>query len=141
GTMEKITMIEAGANEIPNEIMLQAIKEGHKEIKKVCEFITVIQKEIGKPKFEYPSFKVDETLYEEIAQKYKEEMYQAVQAVDKTDRDENIEKLTKKIENYFLEKWGEEELENQKTGIADAIYKLEKKCVREMILKEHKRVD
>ncbi len=141
GTMEKITMIEAGANEIPNEIMLQAIKEGHKEIKKVCEFITVIQKEIGKPKFEYPSFKVDETLYEEIAQKYKEEMYQAVQAVDKTDRDENIEKLTEKIENYFLEKWGEEELENQKTGIADAIYKLEKKCVREMILKEHKRVD
>ena len=141
GTMEKITMIEAGANEIPNEIMLQAIKEGHKEIKKVCEFITVIQKEIGKPKFEYPPFKVDETLYEEIAQKYKEEMYQAVQAVDKTDRDENIEKLTEKIENYFLEKWGEEELENQKTGIADAIYKLEKKCVREMILKEHKRVD
>ena len=141
GTMEKITMIEAGANEIPNEIMLQAIKEGHKEIKKVCEFITVIQKEIGKPKFEYPSFKVDETLYEEIAQKYKDEMYQAVQAVDKTDRDENIEKLTEKIENYFLEKWGEEELENQKSGIADAIYKLEKKCVREMILKEHKRVD
>ena len=141
GTMEKITMIEAGANEIPNEIMLKAIKEGHKEIKKVCEFITVIQKEIGKPKFEYPSFKVDETLYEEIAQKYKDEMYQAVQAVDKTDRDENIEKLTEKIENYFLEKWGEEELENQKSGIADAIYKLEKKCVREMILKEHKRVD
>ena len=56
GTPNKITMIEAGANEVPNDVMLEAIKTAHVEIKKLCEFIDNIQKEIGKPKFEYKSF-------------------------------------------------------------------------------------
>ena len=66
GTKEKIDMIEAGANEIPNDIMLAAIKKGHEEIKKVCDFIQMIKDEIGKPKFEYKSFEVDNEVYEEI---------------------------------------------------------------------------
>ena len=74
GTMEKITMIEAGADEIPNDVMLQAIEEAHKEIKKICNFISDIKAEIGKPKFEYKSFAVDKDLYNEISQNFKERM-------------------------------------------------------------------
>ncbi len=63
-------MIEAGANEVPDDTMLEAIKEAHKEIKKkICKFISDIQKEIGKPKFEYKSFEVDHDVYEYIEEK------------------------------------------------------------------------
>ena len=65
-TKEKITMIEAGADEIPNDIMLEAIKKAHEEIKNICDFISNIKAEIGKPKFEYKSFAVDKEVYEEI---------------------------------------------------------------------------
>ena len=141
GTLEKITMIEAGANELPNEEMLRAIKEAHVEIKKVCEFIANIQKEIGKPKFEYKSFEVDADVFEEISNEFKERMYQDVQATQKEIRDQNMDKITEDIITYFTEKYGEEETENKKQDILDSIYKLEKKCVREMILEEHKRPD
>ena len=140
-TEEKITMIEAGADEIPNDTMLEAIKVAHEEIKKICKFISEIQKDIGKPKFAYPSFKVDENVYEEIKAEFKERMYKDVQAVDKEIRDENITKITEDITNYFIEKYGEEETENKKTDISDSIHDLEKECVREMIFKEHKRPD
>ncbi len=140
-TEEKITMIEAGADEIPNDTMLEAIKVAHEEIKKICKFISEIQKDIGKPKFAYPSFKVDENVYEEIKAEFKERMYKDVQAVDKEIRDENITKITEDITNYFIEKYGEEETENKKIDISDSIHDLEKECVREMIFKEHKRPD
>ncbi len=140
-TEEKITMIEAGADEIPNDTMLEAIKVAHEEIKKICHFIADIQKDIGKPKFAYPSFQVDEAVFTEIKENFKERMYQDVQAVDKEIRDENITKITEDITNYFVEKYGEEETENKKQDIADSIHDLEKECVREMILKEHKRPD
>ena len=141
GTKEKIAMIEAGAKELPDKTMLEAIKKGHKEIKKLCTFISKIQKEIGKPKFEYTPFVVDEEIYAEIEKEFKEEMKKGVQAVDKTLRDEHIEELTLKIEEKYKEVHGEEALEENKAKIADAIYKLEKKCVREMILHDKKRVD
>ncbi len=141
GTLEKITMIEAGANEIPEDVMLNAIKEGHKEIIKICEFISNIQKEIGKPKFEYKSFAVSEELYQEVEDNYKDRMYQDVQAQDKEVRDANIDKLTEDITNYLLEKYGEEFVEERKQEIGEIIYKLEKKCVRKMIYEEHKRPD
>ena len=141
GTQEKIAMIEAGANEIPDNIMLQAIKKGHKEIKKICKFIEKMKKEVGKPKFEYKSFEVDYDIYEFVSQNFAEEMKVAVQEVDKEIRDENITKLTDKIEEAYVEKFGQEELEEYKQDIAEAIYKVEKKCVRDMIFYEHKRVD
>ncbi len=140
-TKEKITMIEAGADEIPNDIMLEAIKKAHEEIKNICEFISNIQSEIGKPKFEYKSFVVDKDVYEEIESNFKDRMYKDVQAIDKEVRDENITKITEDILAYFVEKYGEEETENKKQDIADSIHDLEKKCVREMILEEHKRPD
>ena len=141
GTKDKIAMIEAGADEIPDDIMLEAIKKAHKEIKKLCTFISKMQKEIGKPKFEYKSFAVDEEIYNEVEANYKDKMYEAVQAVDKEVRDENIDKLTDEIVAYFTEKVGEEKTEEIMPDIATSIHDLEKKCVREMIYNEHKRPD
>ena len=134
-------MIEAGADEIPNDIMLEAIKKAHEEIKNICDFISNIKAEIGKPKFEYKSFIVDKDVYDEIEANFKDRMYKDVQAIDKEVRDENISKITEDILAYFVEKYGEEETENKKQDIADSVHDLEKKCVREMILEEHKRPD
>lgn len=141
GTEQKIAMIEAGANEVSNEVMLEAIKKGHEEIKKICKFIENMKEEIGKPKFEYKSFAVDHDLYEYIAEKFTEEMKEKVQEKDKETRDNNIAELTEKISNDYAEKFGEETFEENKQQIGEAIYKLEKKCVRDMIFYEHKRVD
>ncbi len=141
GTKEKIAMIEAGANEVPNDIMLEAIKKGHEEIKKLCDFIQKMKDEIGKPKFEYKSFAVDPDLYDYIERNYTEEMKEAVQEVDKDTRDNNVSELTEKIEEDIAERLNKDEFEERKQEIGEAIYKLEKKCVRDMILYEHKRVD
>ena len=141
GTMEKVTMIEAGADEIPNDTMLDCIKAGHEEIKKLCKFIEGIKEEVGKPKFEYVSFATDKDVYDEIKENFKERMYQDVQAVDKEVRDANMDKLAEDIQAYFVEKYGEEETEAKSTEIANSIHDLEKECVREMIFKEHKRPD
>ena len=141
GTMEKVTMIEAGADEIPNDTMLDCIKAGHEEIKKLCKFIEGIKEEVGKPKFEYVSFATDKDVYAEIKESFKERMYQDVQAVDKEVRDANMDKLAEDIQAYFVEKYGEEETEAKSTEIANSIHDLEKECVREMIFKEHKRPD
>ena len=141
GTAEKVAMIEAGANEVPDDVMLDAIKKGHEEIKKVCQFIQKMKDEIGKPKFAYKSFAVDHDLYEELEKDYTEKMKIAVQEIDKDTRDNNVAALTEEIENALAEKLGEEEFEKRKQEIGEAVYKLEKKCVRDMIFYEHKRVD
>ena len=140
GTEEKIAMIEAGANEVSNEVMLDAIKAGHVEIKKICKFISKIKEEIGKPKFEYKSFEVPTDVYD-FVDSYKEEMKVKVCEKDKETRDNNIAELSEKIETAYGEKFGEDALEENKSWISEAIYKVEKKCVREMIFNEHKRVD
>ena len=140
-TEKKITMIEAGANEVADDVMLKAIKEAHKEIKKLCKFIKKIQKEIGKPKFEYKSFEVDKEIYKYLEENFETEMKEKVQEADKETRDKNISELTEKILNSYAEKYGEEARAENEPAIGEAIYKLEKKCVREMIFVEHKRVD
>ena len=141
GTADKIAMIEAGADEIPDATMLEAIKTAHVEIKKVCEFIQKIKDEIGKPKFEYTSFAVNEEVYDIIAGEFSERMKQDVQTPDKPERDEKIDKLTEDVKVWYGEKYGEEKLEEDSKAIADALYKLEKKTVRKLILEEGKRVD
>ena len=141
GTAEKVAMIEAGANEVPEDVMLKAIKKGHEEIKKICKFIQGIKEEIGKPKFEYKSFAVEHDLYEYIEVNFTEKMKQAVQAVEKEERDEKVSALSEEIEKAIAEKMGEEVVEERAQEIGEAIYKLEKKCVRDMIFYEHKRVD
>ena len=141
GTADKIAMIEAGANEVPNDVMLKAIKEGHKEIKKICKFISKMKKEIGKKKFEYKSFEVDPDIYKFIEKKFAKDMKKAVTEKDKQVRDDNIVKLTEKVNEAYIKKFGEEKQEEDKVAIGEALYKLEKKTVRDMIFYEHTRVD
>ncbi len=141
GTMDKIAMIEAGADEIPDDTMLEAIKKAHVEIKKICEFIAKMKAEIGKPKFEYTHFIVDEEIYKIISDEFGSRMKADVQTADKPERDAKIDQFTVDVENWYAEKFGEEKLEEDKKAIADAIYKLEKKTVRKLILEEQKRVD
>ena len=141
GTADKIAMIEAGAYELTNEEMLNAIKTAHVEIKKVCEFIQTMKDEIGKTKFEYKSFAVNEEVYNVIAEAFGERMKLDVQTPDKPERDAKIDKLSEDVKAWYVEKFGEEKAEEDKTDIADAIYKLEKKTVRKLILDEGKRVD
>ncbi len=141
GTIDKIAMIEAGGNEIPDDVMLEAIKKAHVEIKKMCKFILDIKAEIGKPKFEYKSFAVNEEIYQYLTENYKDLMKTAVTERDKTKRDDNIDKLSKAINEAYAEKFGEEKAEEDKSAIGEALYKLEKKVVRDMIFYEKKRVD
>ena len=141
GTHDKIAMIEAGADELPDDKMLEAIKIAHKDIQKVCEFISNIKSEIGKPKFEYKSFAVDEEVYELIEKEFKDRMYTDVQTEDKVQRDINMDKLTEDVKVWYQEKFGEEKLEEDSSKISDSLYKLEKKTVRNLILNEKKRVD
>ena len=141
GTEEKITMIEAGADEIPDDTMLEAIEKAHVEIKKICAFIEKMKEEIGKPKFEYKSFAVDPEVYNEIEENFKEKMYIAVQEVDKIIRDNNVDELSDEVIAYYTEKYGEEATEEKTGDIATSIHDLEKKCVRELIYNEHRRPD
>ena len=141
GTKEKVSMIEAGADEIPDDLMLEAIMKGHEEIKKIAEFIEGIQKEIGKPKFTYESCEVDYDFYEIVEKYAKEKMYNALQEPDKETRENNIANLQKEVEEFLQNEMSEENFEKYKGSIGDAMYKLEKKTVRHMILEEHKRVD
>lgn len=141
GTLEKIAMIEAGADEIPDDLMLEAIKQAHVEIKKICEFILKIKAEIGKEKFAYQSFAVDPEIYAEVEKQFKDRMYHDVQEVDKTKRDAKVDAITDEVVAYFTEKLEPEVLETKKRDILDSVNKLEKQCVRELIYREHKRPD
>ena len=141
GTETKITMIEAGADEIPNETMLEAIKEAHKEIIKICKFISSIKDEIGKPKFEYKSFSITPEFYDAVVEKFQDAMYEAVQNSDKEVRNDNVDKVAEEIKNLAIEMYGEDAEEEHAFDIATSVHDLEKSCVRKMILTENKRPD
>jgi len=141
GTPDKVCMIEAGANEVPDELMLEAIKAAHAEIIKLTEFMKGIQKEIGKEKATYKSFEVPEELYNEIYNEFNQKVYDGMQTTDKTVRDENIAKVSEEIKEWYIAKNSEEAYEAAKKDIAEIIYRLEKKNVRKMVKEEHKRVD
>ena len=136
GTMDKITMVEAGANEVPEDVMLKAIIKGHGTIKKICEFINSIVEEVGKPKFEYESCAVPADLYADVKAIAHDRMREAVLAVDKTVRDDAVDALTADVQEALAEKYPE-----MTSVINEALYKLQKTVVRNYILKEHKRVD
>ena len=140
-TYDKICMIEAGASEVPDDIMLEAIKLAHSEIKNVVQFISEIKKEIGKPKASYKSFAIEEAFWNELYDAFYEKVHVAVQTTDKTVRDANMDKVTEEIKNWYIEKYSEDEYNKNKSMIAEAIYKLEKKNVRNLIIEEGQRPD
>ena len=136
GTLSKICMVEAGANEVPDDVMLNAIAEGHEEIKKICEFINSIVAEIGKEKFTYESADVPEEIFEAVKEYGWDRMREAVLSKDKEVRDGNVAKLQEEVAAML-----EEKEEGLSKWAPDAIYKLEKKVVRDYLFREHVRVD
>ena len=135
-TREKVIMIEAGANEIPEAKMIEAIYKAHEVNQTIIKFIDEIVAEVGKEKHAYTSCAVPEELFaamkEIIPQK---EMENAVFTDDKQTREENIRVLTEKLEEAFAEN------EEWLAVLGEAVYQYEKKTVRKMILKDHKRPD
>lgn len=140
-TPDKICMIEAGASEVPDAKMLEAIKLAHTEIKKLCEFIAKIKKEVGKPKAEYKSFAVPEEISNFVLEVAEEKMHEAVLATDKTIRDEKVEAVNEFVKQEYIEKFGEDAFAENKSMIGEALYKAEKKAVRNLVINEGKRVD
>ncbi len=135
GTMEKIVMIEAGANEVPEDKMLEAILTGHEEIKKMVSFINEIRAEIGKPKFEFESQEVDHDMFDAIEEFAAERVKFALDTNDKTVRDARLAPIVDDIHAKFDEVYPE-----QIAMIDECIYKLQKKIVRTWLY-EGKRVD
>ena len=135
-TKEKVIMIEAGANEVPEDKMIEAIFAAHELNQKVIAFFDTIVAECGKPKHAYESCAVPEELFDAIKEIVPPEaMEEAVFTDDKQTREENIRQITAKLEEAFAEK--EEWLE----VLGEAVYQYQKKTVRKMILKDHKRPD
>ena len=136
GTREKIVMIEATANEVPDEVMIDALEKGHNEIKKIVDFIDGIVKEIGKPKFEYQSATVEDEILIPVKEFAYEKMKKAVLSADKQVRDDNVAKLKEEVMERF-----EEDFPEMEKQISEALYQLQKKVIREYILEDGKRVD
>ncbi|SEH36850.1 polyribonucleotide nucleotidyltransferase [Ruminococcus flavefaciens] len=135
GTAEKIVMIEAGANEVPEDTMLNAILTGHEEIKKMVAFISDIRAQIGKPKFEFESMEVDHDMFDAIEAFAVDRVKFALDTNDKNVRDERLAPIVDDIHANFDEKYPE-----QIAMIDECIYKLQKKIVRNWLY-EGKRVD
>jgi len=136
GSKTKITMIEAAANEVSDEVMLAAIIKGQEEIKKVAEFVEIIVKEIGKPKFSYTSCEIPAEIFAAVKEFAYKSTREAVLAIEKQDRDTKILELTQQVQEHFAEIYPD-----MKSTLSAAVYKLQKKVVREYILEENKRVD
>ena len=135
-TKEKVIMIEAGANEVPEDKMIEAIFAAHDLNQKVIAFFDTIVSECGKPKHEYQSFAVPQEFFDAIQEIVPPaEMEEAVFTDDKQTREENIRVLTDKLAEAFADK--EEWLDK----LGEAVYQYQKKTVRKMILKDHKRPD
>ena len=140
-TLDKICMIEAGAKEVPDKKMLETIKVAHTEIKKLCEFIEDIKKEVGKKKIEYKSFAVPEELVDFVERHASDKMAAAIIAKDKTVRDEAVNKVDEFVKEEYIKEYGEDKYLENKVMIGEALYKAEKKAVRNLVINEGKRVD
>ncbi len=132
---QKVVMIEAGANEVSDDDMFEAIMIAHAEIKGLIKFINEIVAEVGKPKFAYPSCDVDHDLFEAIKEYIIDDVKYAMDTDDKTVRDERMLVVSDKVNEKF-----DPEGENQ-VEIAEIIYKIQKFVVRRWLLDEGKRVD
>ena len=135
-TKEKVIMIEAGANEIPEDQMIEAIYKCHDINQTVIAFMDQIRDEIGKPKHEYESCAIPEQMFEDIKKIVTpEQMEEAVFTDEKQKREENIRAITEQLEEAFADN------EEYLAVLGEAIYQYRKKTVRKMSLKDHKRPD
>ena len=135
-TREKVIMIEAGANEVPEDTMIEAIYKAHDVNQEIIRFIDKIVAECGKEKHLYASCAVPEELFEAIKKIVPpEEMEEAVFTDDKQTREENIREITARLQDAFADN------EEWLAVLGEAVYQYQKKTVRKMILKDHKRPD
>ena len=135
-TAEKVIMIEAGANEIPEEKMIEAIYKCHDVNQTIIAFINHIVEEVGKPKHEYTSCAIPEEMFAAIKEIVTpEQMEEAVFTDEKQKREENIREITDKLAEAFADN------EEWLAVLGEAVYQYQKKTVRKMILKDHKRPD
>ncbi len=135
-TREKVIMIEAGANEIPEAKMIEAIYKAHDINQTIIDFIDKIVAEVGKPKHEYTSCAIPEEMFAKIKELVpSERMEEAVFTDEKQKREANIKAITEELEAAFADN------EEWLAILGEAIYQYEKKTVRKMILKDHKRPD
>ncbi len=135
-TREKVIMIEAGAKEVPEQVMIEAIFKAHEVNQEIIKFIDTIVAECGKSKHSYESCAVPEELFAAIREIVPPaEMEEAVFTDDKQTREENIRRITEKLEEAFAEN------EEWLSLLGEAVYQYQKKTVRKMILKDHKRPD
>ena len=135
-TKEKVIMIEAGANEIPEDKMIEAIYKCHDINQTIIEFMDKIREEVGKPKHEYESCAIPEQMFEDIKKIVTpEQMEEAVFTDEKQKREANINAITEQLEEAFADN------EEYLAVLGEAIYQYQKKTVRKMILKDHKRPD
>ena len=141
-TKDKVMMIEAGANEVTDEEMYNAIMFGHQQNVEICKFIDKIVEENGKPKHSYEEHVVDHDLYEAIKTHITDARMEETVFTDlKQVRDERISEITAEIFDLLFEKFGNDDEEQFQADIDEAIYKYEKETVRRMILRNHKRPD
>lgn len=136
GTKEAIMMVEAGAEEVPENVMLDAILFGHEEIKKIVEFIDAIVAEVGKEKQDIELYKVPAEIDEAVRAYAVDKMKTAIKTVDKLERLDNMDAVEVETKEYFAEIYPENEKD-----IANVLYNITKECVRAMILDEGIRPD
>ncbi len=135
-SQEKVVMIEAGAKEVSDDDMFNAIMLAHAVIKQLLVFIRNIVSEVGKEKFSYPSGELDHDMFDEIFAFVEEDVMQALDTDDKNVRDERMEPIQDKIMEAFLEKYPD-----LPVIYPELIYKIQKKIVRRWLLVDKKRVD
>ncbi len=141
-TKEKVMMIEAGADEVTDDEMFNAIMFGHKQNVEICKFIDGIVAELGKEKHSYEEHVVDHDFYEAIKELIPaERMEEAVFTDMKQIRDEKIAEIEAEVGENLFDRFGNEDEEAFAEAVGEAIYKYEKETVRRMILREHKRPD
>ena len=133
---KKVVMIEAGAKEVSDEDMYDAIMLAHEEIKKLLVFINTIIAEVGKPKFAYPSCELDHDMFDEIFAFCEKDVMFALDTDDKTVRDARLQPITDRIAETFTEKYPDLDV-----ILPELIYKIQKKIVRRWLLEDGKRVD
>ena len=133
---KKVVMIEAGANEVDDDTMFEAIMLAHEECKKLVAFIGGIVAEIGKPKFSYPSCELDHDMFDEIFAFCEKDLMNALDTDDKTVRDARMQPIQDAILENFSEKY-----EDLSTMLPELVYKMQKKVVRRWLLEDGKRVD
>ena len=137
GTKKKVVMIEAGAAEVSDDKMFEAIMLAHEEIKKLCAFIEDIQAQIGKPKFSYPSAEIPKELLDAVYDFCAEDVKVALDTDDKNVRDARMAP----IYDAVYEQFDKENTEENRKVLDEVLYKVQKKIVRRWLLDEQKRVD